>query len=234
MQLGPHPTARKLLITGCGRSGTKYIALLMRRLGLDVRHEELGVDGVASWYMAVDTNEVPFGPALRGCEFEHIHHQLRHPLAVIASASTFKRQTWEFICAHIPVSLREPLPLRCAKYWYYWNLEAEKVAHWRYRVEDLSTVFQAMCRRLEVPGDPALLERVPMDLNTRSRGRLYHYWQEALHRLHLEYGSGTSRSTSSAWNEAGQNSLTWADLDALDPLLSARIRAKAIEYGYTP
>lgn len=38
-----------LLITGCGRSGTHFTARLLQEIGLDVGHETLGKDGVASW-----------------------------------------------------------------------------------------------------------------------------------------------------------------------------------------
>jgi hypothetical protein len=224
--------ARKLLVTGCGRSGTKYIALVLRRLGLDVQHEAMGRDGVVSWYMAVDAEGVPFGPARQDCEFEHVLHQVRHPLAVIASAASFKPQTWEFICAHIPVSMVDPLPLRCAKYWYYWNLEAERVAHWRYRVEDLTSVFETLCARLRVRGDTAVLERVPTDLNTRARGRVFHYWQEMLYRLHLEQQQSLLPRCARPQLKGPSAPVLWADLASLDADLAAKIRAKAVQYGY--
>lgn len=41
-------TDARCLITGCGRSGTKYIARLLSAAGLDIGHETMGKDGIAS------------------------------------------------------------------------------------------------------------------------------------------------------------------------------------------
>ena len=40
----------RVLITGTGCSGTQYIAKVLRKCGLDIRWEEQGEDGTASWY----------------------------------------------------------------------------------------------------------------------------------------------------------------------------------------
>jgi hypothetical protein len=43
---------KKILITGCPRSGTKYISKFLRRCGKDVPHEtHVGEDGIASWFL---------------------------------------------------------------------------------------------------------------------------------------------------------------------------------------
>src|SRR6185437_5691190 len=49
-----------ILITGHPRSGTGSAAALCRQFGLDVRHEEVGEDGIASWMMAVDDWNIPY------------------------------------------------------------------------------------------------------------------------------------------------------------------------------
>lgn len=143
-------TRKRLLITGCGRSGTKYVTHLLRRLGLDVPHERMGADGIASWAMAVDADAVVWGVSPRDYDFEHVFHQVRDPREVIASATTFKPRSWDFICAHTPVPADDPVVLRAAKYWYYWNLEAEKIAGWRYRIDALADVFEEFCARLHL------------------------------------------------------------------------------------
>ena len=87
---------RKLLITGCGRSGTLYATELWRALGLDIQHERpvppngvMGEDGVASWFLAVDDPEPPSGPSTQNYEFGITIHQVREPLKVIASVAQF-------------------------------------------------------------------------------------------------------------------------------------------------
>ena len=221
---------RRLLVTGCGRSGTRFISFVLRRLGLDVPHERLGRDGIVSWSMAVHACERPFGPPSGSVHFEHVFHQTRHPLDVISSVATFKHPSWEFICAHTPCSFDDPLILRSAKYWLHWSEHADQLATWRYRVEALGEVFPEFCERLDVDVDLAALERVSIDVNTRRRGRLLHLGDELAERLRIELPGGVrerlgpSRPLSSA--------LTWDDITAIDRDLATRIREKAVEYGY--
>ena len=51
---------------------------------MDVLHETIGRDGLASWFLAVDTEWVPWGPTSGQFSFDTIVHQVRHPLHVIA------------------------------------------------------------------------------------------------------------------------------------------------------
>ena len=53
------PHAPFCLLTGCGRSGTRYIALLANELGRRIGHEQPGKDGIASWVMAVEDDRAP-------------------------------------------------------------------------------------------------------------------------------------------------------------------------------
>lgn len=223
-------SSRRLLVTGCGRSGTKYIAFVCRRLGLDVRHEELGRDGIASWTMAVNTHRRPYGPSSTACSFTHVFHQVREPLATIESATTFGPEAWSFICSFTSCSLGEPVLLRSARYWLTWNERAEQIAEWQYRVEDLRASFREFCSRLDVACDPAVLARVPTDVNTRRHGRRLHLVEEALERARIDMPTGLRRRLRTP--EPGNGRLAYADLDELDPVLSARIREKAAQYGY--
>jgi hypothetical protein len=93
---------KRLLVTGCGRSGTKFIAALLQNLGMDVRHEQMGADGIATWCMAVESDDSPWGGGRRGVHFKTILHQVRHPLKVIPSLLTFTSPSWEFIEQYVP------------------------------------------------------------------------------------------------------------------------------------
>ncbi len=176
----PHENEKDffLLITGCGRSGTTYIAKLLTSAGLNIGHERLGSYGCASWVMAVDDVVTPNGPGKKGIHFQHIFHQVRHPLNVIASTETMNQNSWEYICKHIPqIKMEDPLPVRCAKYWLYWNLEAEKIAEWRYLIEDIDTVFLEMSARLGIHFDSKSLENTSRKTNTRSWHRMLNWNQ---------------------------------------------------------
>lgn len=223
---------KRLLITGCGRSGTKYVTHLLRRLGLDVPHERMGEDGIASWGMAVAADAVTWGVPASGYDFDHVFHQVREPRQVIASVTTFKPRSWAFICAHTPIPLDDPILLRAAKYWYYWNLEAEKIARWRYRIDNFQDVFEEFCGRLTLTPDRSVFAQVDADVNTRKRGRVFHLYEELCERLHLDASPAIKRWLSAAAAPGGPQVPSWATLRALDPVLTERIQSKAIEYGY--
>jgi hypothetical protein len=219
----------KLLVTGCGRSGTRYLTFLLRRLGLDVRHERLGRDGIASWTMAVDAERRPYGPPSSMCSFEQVFHQVRHPLAVIGSVTTFGPESWAFVCEHTPCHPDQPVLLRAATYWLHWTAEADRIATWRYRVEAIDDVLPELCRRLEVECDVSVLASVPRDVNTRSRGRLLHLADELGERVHVGVPAVVRQAIA---RDGARRQPTWADLAAMDAELAERIRARAREYGY--
>jgi hypothetical protein len=222
-----------LLVTGAGRSGTKYMCFVLKRLGLDVRHERLGRDGIASWSMAVDAAEPPWGVRRSSYEFAHVLHQVRHPLATISSCTTFKDESWRFICEHVECATTDPVLLRAAKYWLLWNERAEDGATSRLRVEDLPLVFPELCERLGIEVDASVLARVPTDVNTRSFGRPFHVYEHLWERLRLEPSPAGRGWFARLARDPQRPPLTWEDLDAVSSSWAERIRLKAREYGYT-
>jgi hypothetical protein len=160
---------RKLLITGCARSGTAYITKFLKINNLNVKHEIDGKYGIVSWLMAADSYKAPFGPGANNFLFEHIFHQVRHPLKTIASASNEPSNSWRYIKKYIPqINKTDPKIVKAAKYWYYWNLLAEIKAEWTYRIEDIENQVDEMSLRLNVPLDSSLLEKIPKNANTRN------------------------------------------------------------------
>jgi hypothetical protein len=223
------PTLR-VLVTGCGRSGTRYTTFVLRRLGLDVPHERLGRDGIASWTMAVDARERPYGPPSSLVRFQQVFHQVRHPLAVIRSVETFGPDSWSFVYAHTPCRPEDPIEVRGAKYWLHWTAHADRAATWTYRVEALRDVMPELCSRLGVPYRPSVLARVPADVNTRRRGRPLHLADELAERFRLDLPAWLRDAL--ARPTAVAPSLTWDELEAADAELAGRIRERAIGYGY--
>ena len=154
------------LITGAGRSGTKYMAAVLRRCGLDVGHERLGRDGIVSGFYCFEAERYPGRnhPAPRP-EFEVILHQVRDPLRTIASVTTGRSRAWaqQFVPVEAGAS-----PLRWAcYYWLTWNLEAERQALWTYRIEALPDVWLDLQRVLCFDADYATAAGVPTNLNAR-------------------------------------------------------------------
>jgi len=152
---------KKIVIIGCGKSGTKYIQKVLKRADIHIGHEYKSKDGLSSWY-ATPTEfdkdiHLPYHASqLKGYDPLHtvVLHQVRHPLNTIISFKTnCSRPSWEYVYKHIPEIDHEkdsPL-LQTMKYWYYWNQIAENKAEWTYTVEGLfknESMFTEFCKRI--------------------------------------------------------------------------------------
>lgn len=198
-----HPVEpRKLLITGCPRSGTRFTTEVLKKSGLRVNHEAMGPDGLVSCFFTVNDFWYPGGHIGRRdqFDFEHVWHQIRHPLKVIASMSAdhgmpgdFRH--WQEKHTGIPGDY-EPRILRWANFWRHWVPLATKQAQWTYRIEDFDGVWTEMRKRLEIEDEP--------DLSKISRAM------------------GSKRP----------DSLSWDDLEKLDRHVAYQVRRLAEQYGY--
>jgi hypothetical protein len=167
---GDIPDTRTLLITGCARSGTLYMATLLEKSGYNILHERLGKDGVVAWPMAVGSLSVK-GPLFYK-PFKHIFHQVRHPLHQITSRtiqnSDLSDPRWVFVRKHLKeIRPTDSILVSCAKYWYYWNLKAEKIAQWRYHIEDIDQIVDEFESRSGLLINRHMLKTLPRDINTR-------------------------------------------------------------------
>ena len=191
---------RKLLVIGCGRSGTRYISKLLIKCGVDVGHERTGKDGVASWYMTPGLESeahytgtgLPFGKMSKYADLGSdpiIIHQVRHPLKAIASQQTFLPASWKYVesFAFTKISPKDSRLLKCMKYWYYWNLKAEQSADALFRVEELPNEFEAFCVAL---GRPELVSdasyKILKETSTTINSRRKRYTPLAWRHLHKE------------------------------------------------
>lgn len=142
---------KPLIVTGCGRSGTGYTAALLTAAGVECGHErvftgdlrdtpEIGEGAADSSWFAV--------PYLPYQDDPHIAHQVRHPLAVVASwlanRSLESRFVRVFLRQWCPQALAENTPERgVLRYWIDWNREAAKHAHQRWAVEQIEPGYLA-------------------------------------------------------------------------------------------
>lgn len=128
----------KLLITGCGRSGTAWISAVLRSLGFDVRHEGEGQHGTASWCLAAGDVPLPsWHKPVANSNWTTVLHQVREPLASIASLSTVRAGSYLWASRYVDID-PHALPLkRALRYWVKWNELAESLAVSTYRVEDI-------------------------------------------------------------------------------------------------
>jgi hypothetical protein len=224
---------KRVLITGCGRSGTKYVAALLRHLGLDVGHETMGKDGVANWCMAVDCEDSPWGGGRRGITFKTTLHQIRHPLKVIPSLITADERSWRFIERYVPCYMHEPILLRATKYWYYWNLEAERTAEWHYRVEGLKSVFNEFCSRVGVNVNHKALQKVSSLSNSRKVRPWLKWMTGVLERSHLDSTNPIFNFMYDRKLNYSTDAFTWEVLEEHAPGWAKRVQELAHRYGYT-
>ena len=163
----PHKT---LLIIGCARSGTAGIAKALQKGGLKIGHEKMKRDGISSWDLAANPKVGRSKVRPEKFHFAHVFHQVRHPLKCISSVYTTEDQnSWDFIMAHIPeIHEQDPHLVKCAKYWYYWNLLAEENAEWTYRIEDIDYSWDEFEKRLGKKIQHIALENIPEETDTKN------------------------------------------------------------------
>jgi hypothetical protein len=175
---------RQLLITGCGRSGTTYTSKILEKSGIDMPHENVGAYGAVSWFSTYRGLSLThhLSPDLR---FLHTFHQVRNPLHTISSVYySFDPVSWGFIQRNISQILpSDSLLEKSAKYWYYWNLKAESISEWTYRLEDIEHIWPEFCRRAGVPYKPHVFNEVPRDTNTWNLVQHRFTWKELREQL---------------------------------------------------
>lgn len=167
--------SRKLLILSAPRSGTRYAARICSKLGLNVQHERVGAGGTVSSYFVVDDYWYQGAHSRNRHErrsefkFDHVWHQVRHPLNVIGSMfghNVLLRNWWHWQEKHTGISFDSPPLVRAARFWIDWN---EKIGAQnpdiRYRIEDIEFVWPELMERLGMQGT----DLPPVDKKTNSR-----------------------------------------------------------------
>lgn len=118
----------KVLVTGCGRSGTGFAAKALQHIGLDVRHEEMGKDGTSDWKEVARTTSL---------EYEHVIQVVRDPLPWIGSFLTVGDSSWEFIHKNQGTKPTESKIKDCLIHWIKWNRWANRICDVVIRLDDL-------------------------------------------------------------------------------------------------
>lgn len=99
----------KFLIVGHPRCGSGYMSEIFRLNGIDVGHEEVRKDGVASWMFAVDDDPYPFyknelAARRKDKYFAHTICYIRNPVDAIPSIAVdnrYSEESYEFRRKHI-------------------------------------------------------------------------------------------------------------------------------------
>ena len=186
-----------ILITGCGRSGTTYIADVMEWCGMDMPHEAVGVDGSVSSLYCVDSEWYPPYHVQDGRPpFETVLHQVRHPLKTIGSLTTSKPISWMFNAQHVDgLDVGQPIIEKCCRYWIGWNEMAEAQAKMTYQIEELQKIWPILAAILPFPTVityEMATQTTPRDRNSRKHRTVgwsdLGEFEEPIRRLARRYG----------------------------------------------
>ena len=153
-------TTPKLLISGCGRSGTKYIAELLKSLGVNASHEvpDPKFDVVIDWHL-ISYNKFYDTPMI---------HQVRNPLDTISSATKIYKVSWEIISEKIPIKKSDSVLLKSMKYYYYWNKLAEEKSLYTYRIENIENEIEKILKLIDIKEyDKSIIESISKETNSR-------------------------------------------------------------------
>ena len=141
-------TDRQVLVTGCPRSGTLYMARLLKLVGVPVRHEKWRPGcGIVDWGLMAGLHLVDYIP-----DFDNaiVLHQVRNPISTIESMQTMRQSSLRKLCSHSGASLEDAPLVRLAKAWLFWNAQIETFADITYRVEDIHNGSETWCRLCEL------------------------------------------------------------------------------------
>ncbi|MES2204462.1 MAG: glycosyltransferase family 25 protein [Pseudomonadota bacterium] len=84
---------KELLCLSHPRCGSGYASFLLKQLGLDVGHEDMGINGVSSWMLAAEDTDYPWGDignekksgSIHRYYFANTIHVIRDPISAIPS-----------------------------------------------------------------------------------------------------------------------------------------------------
>lgn len=164
-----------LIITGCGRSGTGYIARLLRGCGYDVRHEAMGRDGGVGWFYAGNAAWTGYGERPPRWQYPDrtVLHQVRHPLHTIAATLWMHTPQYEYINRQLGGVLppRRPIVRLAMSFWLHWNRLAASASSWTYRVEALPDgAWDELMDRARLPHHR--LPEAPRDIHHREHSHV--------------------------------------------------------------
>lgn len=126
-----------VLITGCGRSATRYCAALLHRCKVNIGHEEIRGRGTVSWIHAPMYND-----------FQLVLRQIRNPRLVASSFGLLAKQasSWNLANAvikryfDVDIPDHEAYPLEAGVvYTYFWNKYLDDKVDYSYRIEDMAS-----------------------------------------------------------------------------------------------
>ena len=213
----------KVLVTGCGRSGTQYMTKALRTMGLRVGHERFREDGIVSWYLAEDSRVKLFKDIIGKNPICYIH-LVRHPLKVINSMYKIilnpNRTGLNIFTQKYPEQcqgLKHPAAI-VTKWWIFWNDLVSK----NYprasliKIEDLQKPAYINLIANAIDSQKNRQELIPKILNLDTKMHTMDAYQKKL--MLRRYGKDF------------QKTITMQDIESFG--LDDNLKRTALKYGY--
>ncbi len=110
---------RDILVAGHPRCGSKYMSKLLQAIGLDVKHESMGEQGISSWMFAVYDENNPWAQDKYAVsrfytDFDFLIQYVRNPRTAIPSIlveNQYAPDSFEFRKRHIELAFDEDISL---------------------------------------------------------------------------------------------------------------------------
>jgi len=230
-------TDKKILITGAPRAATKSTAVFLYEIGLEIHHEMNKENGTVSslhthlhedYDVVLHQTREPLASIKSLHKLNWVSYDFYQdipediydndkllmdylPLSEIKLFNSKKPESYEHIkrWKNIMPKIKDTnLTRQCMKAWLEFNLEAEDVASWSYRVEDLQNkeIFKEWLERMGIPYSDDYFDRY-------IKGRY-------------------SKNKINAWEETTAPDLSWDILAELDLYLTRRIISCSHNFGY--
>lgn len=151
--------ANRVLILGHPKSGTLYMTVVLRTLGLWVEHEREGRDGSVTGLF--------YNGSWNFDNYDTILHQVRDPEKVISSAVKTHGKSITHLMIKTGVDLSHRYTnrlLMIMKTWMAFTDWADEKAKFWYRVEDVPKIFSLICMEFGLPEDTKL-PPIPDNIN---------------------------------------------------------------------
>lgn len=176
---------KRILVTGCGRSGTRFMYKLLHKTGIKTEHEKEAEEATVSWHYFNPVKDT-YKP------FQNIENfnwtrknwsrylkflQIRNPRDSCSSIQTFTAASWEYIESVFPqVKLSNNIKEKSIVYWTLWNYNIIPEADYIYDLDDAYKYYSKICSyfNLEPISDIFYEKLVKQKINSRNHNTFNH------------------------------------------------------------
>lgn len=137
----------KILVTGCGRSGTMFTSKALIECDLKVKHERIEKDGAVTWAY-FNSERIPHFFRIKEIDWNDYHKflQIRDPQQACCSMQTAGTESWNYIeSVFSEIKTIKDRKEKIVTYWILWNYNISKSADYCYDLKNGYEYLKKMC-----------------------------------------------------------------------------------------